>query len=37
MLSILVNNIRTKEIDERDSRLLEIVGLDEINDILIAR
>jgi len=32
-----VNNIRTKEIDERDSRLLEIVGLDEINDILIAR
>lgn len=34
MLNLYIENLRTKEIDERDVRLLRIVGLDEIVEIL---
>lgn len=37
MLNLYVENLRQKEIDERDVKLLRIVGLDEIVEILKTR
>jgi hypothetical protein len=37
MLNLYIENLRQKEIDERDVRLLRIVGLNEIVEILKSR
>jgi len=37
MLNLYVENLRTKEIDERDVKLLRITGLDDIVEILKTR
>ena len=34
MLDMYIENLRQKEVDERDIKLLRIVGLNEIVDIL---
>ena len=37
MLDLYVENLRQKEIDERDVRLLQVTGLEEMIDILKAK
>ena len=37
MLDLYVQNLREKEIDQRDVRLLEVTGLHEILDLLKAK
>ena len=34
MLKLLVDNLRSKQVDQRDIKLLHITGLSEIVDIL---